>query len=153
MTPQRVTAAVPVWRQLVTNRLVVAAAVAIPLVVVVALIGGALVREAAFGPVGDASGSPTPDPTVSAATGSASASPSVAEDLAFPTPGETRLVQLIPGQYREGCQRADPEDAPIVVFLRDFPGLPDQNIRASFSAGIECDLGGMGARARSGSGS
>jgi class 3 adenylate cyclase len=143
VTPERVMVAVPAWRRVATNRPLVAAALAIPLVMVVAVIGGALVRESAAGPRSD--GSPSPS-GVAAATASTSAMPSSSAELEFPTAAEFELVQLVPERYREECRRADLDDAPIADIVRGFPGqLPVVVHKAPSVAGVECDLGGIAA--------
>jgi hypothetical protein len=69
-----------------------------------------------------------------------SATPSSSPDE-FPTAAEAALVELIPQQSRERCQPADPDERPIVAVL-DFPGVEPVQ-RAPWSAGIQCDLGGI----------
>ena len=116
------------------------AVVAIPLLlVVVALIGGALVRESA-GEVG-------PSPSSSVALGaeaSFSPAPSVEPDGGFPTAEETKLLELIPERDHERCRRAEPADSPVVGVER-IPGEPTVVYRAPFAAGIACGLGGISA--------
>jgi class 3 adenylate cyclase len=139
VTPGRVADSAPAWRRVAANWPLVAAAVAIPLILVVAVIGGALVRELAAGPPADGSRPPS-----IAATTSVSPTTSSPADDAFPTAAEAALVELVPDQYRDACQRADPADNPILGVDR-IPGEPTVVHRAQSAAGIECDLGGISA--------
>jgi hypothetical protein len=147
VTPGRVLAAVPAWQRIGRNRPLVAAAVAIPLVLVIALISGALMRQGTAEPRAGNSSSPgvsTP-PMEASVAATASASAGVPD---FPTPEEAALVELIPSEYRESCQRADPDERPIIMVVppgeEPPPGQP-RIIRAVVAAGIDCDLGGIAA--------
>ena len=142
VTSGRTVAAVPAWRRIGTNRSLVAAAVAIPLIVVTAVIGGALVRELAAQPGSDGSPSGSSVAASPATTATISATPSLGADVEFPSAAEAALVQLIPQQHRDDCRRGDPEERPIVAVLTDFPGVEPVQ-RAPWSAGIQCDLGGI----------
>ena len=121
------------WRAFAGRWRVVAAGVAILLVVIVsALVGGALIRES-LGGFGTA-----PPSAGSAAGGrSTSTAPSATPEAAFPTAEETELLRLIPDADRERCQRANLANRPVSNFSpRTVP---------SVEAGIECDLGGFAA--------
>ena len=127
------------WRPLMRRWPVAAAGIGILLVVLVsALIGGALIREIAGQPPpgssqGASSGVDEPSPTLA---------PSAMAEAAFPTADETRLLELIDERDRERCERAVPEDRPVVEF--DFPvGMSTVTHRAQVQAGIVCDLGGI----------
>lgn len=139
VTRGRTVAPVPAWQRIGWNRPLVAAAVAVPLIVVVAVIGGALVRELSARPAAEGS---SPPPT--AATTSVSPTTSAPADDAFPTAAEAELVQLVPDQYQEACRRADLGDNPILGVDR-IPGEPTVVHRAQSAAGVECDLGGISA--------
>ena len=124
------------WRAIGQRWRVVAAAAAVALLVLgSALIGGALVRESAGDP-----GPSSPRLAISS-SGTPSASPATG-DAAFPTAAETRLLALVAERDRERCQRADPEDAPVLEVIRD-PGVPPLVNRTQFNAGIDCNLGGI----------
>jgi class 3 adenylate cyclase len=142
VTPGRTVATVPGWRRIGRNRSLVAAALAIPLIIVVAVTGGALVRELAAQSGSDESPSATLVAATPATTPSISATPTSGVDVEFPTAAEAALVQLIPQQHRDACRRGDPEQRPIVAVLTDFPGVEPVQ-RAPWSAGIQCDLGGI----------
>jgi class 3 adenylate cyclase len=139
VTAERVVAAPPAWRRVAANRPLLAAAAAIPLILVVAVMGGALVRELAARPAADDSSPPSNPATASIPP----TTPSPADD-AFPTAEEAALVQLVPEQHREACQRSNPGDNPILSVDR-IPGEPTVVQRAQSAAGVECDLGGISA--------
>ncbi len=120
---------------------VVAAVPAILLIVVVsALIGGALIRGTFGAPASSLS------PVAASTVGAPSTSPvsSATPDTEFPAAAEVELLALLSEQDREDCQRADPEQRPIVALFRDTPGAPERHL-ASVVAGIECSLGGISA--------
>ncbi len=130
----------PPWRALVGRWRIAAVALAVALgVLVVALIGGTLIRETAG--VRDSS-----SPIASGGTDarSASAAPPATNDSEFPTAAETALLQLLPGGDRDQCQRADPAERPVLGVER-IPGEPTVVHRSPFEAGIECGLGGISA--------
>jgi class 3 adenylate cyclase len=131
----------PRWRRAGRRWPIATAALAIPLLIVaIALVGGALVREMAGGP----GPSPTQSPGGTARALSASASPSDGSDAAFPTAAESRLLALVAESDREKCQRADPADTPVLEVER-IPGEPTEIRRALSAASVECDLGGISA--------
>jgi len=139
VTPANAGARASRWRGLVARWRVAAAAGAVSLVLlVVALVGGAWVRESAGGP------GPSPSRSAGPRAGESSASsgPSAATDAAFPTAAETRLLELISEPARERCQRADPADRPIAGLYKNPGGTPERFL-TSIEAGIECDLGGI----------
>jgi len=120
---------------------VVAAVPAILLLVVVsALIGGALIRGTAGAP--PSSGPTAADSTVGAPSASPTTSPT--PDTEFPAAEEAELLALLPERDREHCQRADPAKRPIVGLFRDSAQPPERYL-ASVVAGIECSLGGISA--------
>jgi hypothetical protein len=123
------------------RRQVAGAALAIPLVVLVsAVVGGALIRESLGG-----FGGSTPLSTSSiVGEASASSAPSAGAETAFPSAAENKLLQLIPEHDRERCQRANPEERPIGALFRNPGGTPFRYL-TSVEAGIECDLGGISA--------
>ncbi|MBA2632077.1 MAG: adenylate/guanylate cyclase domain-containing protein [Chloroflexi bacterium] len=129
------------WPRVVGRWPIAAAALAIPLLIVaIALIGGALVRESAGGP--GSSASPAMGTTTAAV--SASSAPSPSGDAAFPSAAETRLLELLAAGDRDRCQRADPGDSPVLGVER-IPGEPTVVHRAPSAGSIECDLGGISA--------
>jgi class 3 adenylate cyclase len=118
---------------------IAAAALAIVLaVLVVAYLGGALIRETAGTPA--SSSFIAASPTAGVPSGSAVAS----ADVAFPSAAETALLGLLPEHDRDRCQRADPEDRPIAALFR-VPGETPERYLTSVEAGIECELGGISA--------
>ena len=128
-------------RPLVARWPLVAAVPAILLIVIVsALIGGALIRGTAGSP--PSSSSPATASTVGAPSQSLVASATA--DTEFPAAAEVELLALLPERDREHCQRADPAQRPIVALFRDTPGVPERYL-ASVLAGIECSLGGISA--------
>jgi class 3 adenylate cyclase len=141
VTAQPTTRSVPSWRQVAANRPLMAAAVAIPLLMVLALIGGPLVRDLAVGPDPGGSPSASGDVAASSTTAPLSATPSSSLDAEFPTDAEAALVGLVPARYREECERPDPGDAPIVQI--GDPVDADRVHRAPFAAAVECGLGGI----------
>ena len=143
VTSGRATASVAAWRRLVTNWRVLAGVAAIPMILIVALLGGALVRELSAAPRPDGSRPPSAVVAASPATAATSATPSPDVNQEFPTAAETALVGLVPERYRDECQRADPDEAPIVQI--GDPVDPDRVHRAPSAAAVECDLGGIAA--------
>jgi class 3 adenylate cyclase len=128
-------------RRTVMRRWPVAAATAGILLALVAsaLIGGALVRETAGRP----SRSPHAASRVSAQP-SFTMTPPASTDPAFPTALEAGLLALVDEGSRRYCQRADPEDVPILATgLPIGPGGAPVNVRAEVRAAIECGLGGI----------
>ena len=120
---------------------VVAAVPAILLLVVVsALIGGALIRGTFGAPSSSLS------PVAASTVGAPSTSPvsSASPDTEFPAAAEVELLALLSEQDREDCQRADPAQRPFVALFRNPPEPPERVI-ASVEAGIECSLGGISA--------
>ena len=111
---------------------IIAGAVGIAIIVVgIALVGGALVRE------GVAGESPTAPAAAasSLSTLGASPSPPVSSDSAFPTEAESRLLARLDESIARHCQRADPAEVP--VFDEAEQGL----IPLAYDAGLECQLG------------
>jgi hypothetical protein len=109
-------------------------------VLAAALIGGALVRESAADP------GASPSRSAGSIVGEASRSPAplASAEAVFPTADEARLVELVDERDRDRCQRALPEDVPVLAY--DFPTGPGGSgivVRAEARAGIECDLGGI----------
>jgi class 3 adenylate cyclase len=128
----------PRWGAVARRWRVAAAAASVTFVVLVsALIGGALVRESA----GDSR--PTASPLTMSSAGEPSPS-AAAGDEAFPTAAETQLLARVAEGDRDQCQRADPAAAPVLEVSRD-PGQPVRVTRATFEAGIDCSLGGISA--------
>ena len=138
VTPGRAAGRAPASRLLAGRRRSAAAALAIALVVLVsALVGGALIRESLgrFGTASPLAGS-------AAAGRSAATAPSATAEAAFPTAEETKLLRVIPEADRERCQRANLADRP---FSAVYSGNPPLRVFPSVEAGVECDLGGVGA--------
>jgi class 3 adenylate cyclase len=126
------------WRRVAGWRIVAAAAAAFVVVIAIALIGGALVRQMAGLP----GPTPTPPPSQTAGEPSGSSAPSAGSDAQFPTAAETELLALLPESDRERCARADPTDSPVLGVFR-FPGEPTEVVRAPSTASVECALGGI----------
>lgn len=141
VTPATAAGRAPTSRRSAGRRRMAAAALAIPLVVLVsALVGGVLIRESLGG-----FGGSTPQSTSSiVGEASASSAPSAGAETAFPSAAESKLLQLIPERDRERCQRANPEERPIGALFRNPGGTPSRHL-TSVEAGIECDLGGISA--------
>ena len=133
VTPGSAAGRAPASRLFAGRRRSAAAALAIALVVLVsALVGGALIRESLGG-----FGTASPFAGSAAGRGSAATAPSATAEAAFPTAEETKLLRLIPDADRERCQRANLANRPVSNFSpRTVP---------SVEAGIECDLGGFAA--------
>ena len=130
----------PPWRALVGRWRITAVALAVAIgVLVVALIGGTLIRETA-----GVRGSSSPIPSASADVPSTAAAPSATDDSAFPTEAEVALLQLLAEGDRDRCQRADPAEGPVREVER-VPGEPTVVRRSLIEAGIECGLGGISA--------
>jgi class 3 adenylate cyclase len=117
---------------------VAAAALGVLLVVLAsALIGGALIRESAGRPPPSSSR----DASSIAGRSSPTLAPSATADAAFPTAAEARLLELVDERDRVRCERARPEDRPVVA----YDSASGTVVRAGAHAGIVCDLGGISA--------
>ncbi|MEA2652114.1 MAG: hypothetical protein QOI85_1835 [Chloroflexota bacterium] len=129
------------WHRVASRWPILAAALTtVMLIVVTALVGGALVREAAGGP--GPSQTQVLDATAGEPSGSSAASPGI--QATYPTAAETRLLGLLAEGDRDRCQRADPADRPVLGVER-APGELTVVHRSPFEAGIECGLGGISA--------
>jgi class 3 adenylate cyclase len=115
--------------------LVAAAAVA---VLAIAIIGGTLMREGVAGE--------DPQASVTPIRSQVAPSESLAQDDAYPTPGELGLLALLHDVDQEQCQRASPDDAPIYVDVVSRPtgDIVNRN-PVPYKAGLTCSLGGISA--------
>ena len=111
---------------------IVGGGVGIAIIVVgIALVGGALVRE-------DVAGESPTAPVAAASSQStlgASPPPPVSSDVTFPTEAESQLLARLDESIARHCQRADPAEVPI--YDEAESGL----IPLAYDAGLECQLG------------
>lgn len=109
------------------------------MVIVSALVGGALVRDSA--------GRFAPSPSQTGSNpGSGPVEPSAGTQGTFPIAAETKLLGLIPPPVRDLCLRADPANRPLIFVSRVAGPLgPPVREFSVVDAGIECNLGGIAA--------